>query len=262
MRSFGTERKHPLRSWLVLLLAAALLCPVLCPAAAEGALSPDDPDMILAQDTVSRLGLKAADGSPMTVRSDPSVPGRGAAAADYTGLIGFAAMAEEPGTSMFSVFDKAYWTIPLFRKTEEGYVQDGVIAHRTPVVAVSRETGADGAEYLEVIRLDTAEPCLLEAVHFVTLAYWDLPVRRIPAYGYCIAVYRETPGEGPRFEDGKPCAMRDGTRVLIPSESAAVPAGPDAERLPVAGIIFREEGNGNIIQTNVYFRETDLVVIY
>lgn len=272
MRSNGTDRKSGLRSALCLLLAAVTFCLAGTAARADGGVPfPDDPDLILAWDATIRLDLKTPDGSPLTVRSDPSVPGRGKAAPDgsepdYTGIVGFAAMNRNPAESLFSVFDNAYWTVSNYIIKEGRHVKVGLIPHKTPVMVVSQTLEPDGngnyTGYLEAVRLDTASMCMLDANSFVTLDYWKLPAGEIASYGYCIAVYRETPGEGPRDEDGKACPLRDGTRVLLPAEGDVPANNPNPEHLSVQGIIFLEGGDGTMLEKTVYFRESDLITIY
>ena len=272
MKRYGTDRKSGLRR-LLCILSVLTLCLAACTAAGAdaGILLPDDPDIILAKDAAVRLGLTMPDGSPLNVRSDPSVPGRGDAGPDgsepdYTGIVGFAAMSRDPEMSAFSILDKAYWMVPLYRKTENGYDMDGHIAHKTPVVVTAQALEPDGnghyTGYLEAVRLDTGEPCIMEACSFVTLPYWKLPVREIPAYGYCIAIYRESPGECPRDENGSAYALRDGTRVLIPAEGTFPASNPAPDKLQVQGIVFLEEPKGVIAQKTIYFRENDLIPNY
>ncbi len=272
MKRYGTDRKSRLRR-LLCVLSVLTLCLAACTAAAAdaGNMLLDDPDIILARDAAARLSLTMPDGSPLNVRGDPSAPSRGKACPDgsepdYSGLIGFAAMNRDPAVNLFSVFDKAYWTVSNYIIKEGRYVKVGLIAHKTPVVIVSQSLQPDGngnyKGYLEAIRLDTGNPCILKVGSFVTLAYWKLPVREIPAYGYCIAIYRETPGEGPRDEDGNACLLRDGTRVLIPAAGDVPGSGPNPQTLQVQGIVFREEADGSITQKTVYFRENDLVPNY
>ena len=249
-------------------LAACLLLICLLAGTAGGAGSSlPDLEVILAQDAAEGLDLRTAEGKAATVRKDPSVPGRGKAGADgqepdYTGLVGYAALEENPADSLFSLYDKAYWTVPLFRKTEEGYTEQGATAHKTPVVVTGQELEPDGkggfSGYLEVIRLDNGDSCALKAECFVTLPYWTLEAGEIPAYGFSIAVYRETPGTGPRNANGEACMIRDGTRVLIPPESRVSGENPDPAHLQVCAVVFREETDGSIRQNFVYFRDRDL----
>ena len=267
-------RKTGTRSILCRLAAAMLLlCMLACASAADAPVPDEDnPDVILAKDAAIRMQLKRPDGSPLDVRSDPSVAGRGKAAPDggepdYLGIVGFVSLPNDPELSKFSVFDKAYWTVPLYLKMYGRYYMGATITHKMPVMIISQELkkakkGDYYEGYLGAIRLDTGKECMLDVSCFVTLPYWKLPIREIPAYGYCIAVYRETPGEAPKDEDGKSCSMRDGTRVLIPFEGAYPVNNPDPEHLKIQGIVFREDATGNIAPKAVYFREEDLLINY
>ena len=254
-------------------LAAALtLC--LC----TGAAAVDDsemvlitPELILARDAAVRMSLKGPDGNTLQVRSSPNTPGRGHADAqgnmpDYIGEIGFAALPNDPEMSKFSVFDKAYWVVPEYTLKDGNLVTTGSIPHKTPLVVTEQKLEADGnggcTGLLQVIRLDVARECLIDVSCFVTLPYWSLPIREVSEYGCCIAVYRETPGEGPRDAEGKAFTIRDGTRVLIPFDNGEYAANPVNETLNVRGIVFRETENGQITPVTVCFRETDLVLNY
>ena len=270
MKTDETDRSNMPRRLFCLLLAVLLLC-LTAGSAAEGPRFDNEPDVILARDAARQLDLREPGGNPLDVRMDPETAGRGSAREDgaepdYIGLIGFAVLPDDPEISKFAVFDKAYWTIPLFRKTDDGYTKAGTIVHKSPLVITGQDLkdGGNGRYegYLEAIRLDTEEQCILEAKCFVTVPYWTLPLQEIPAYGYCIAVYRETAGEGPKDEEGNSCMLRDGTRVLIPIEGACPDENPQPGILQVQGVVFQEEADGKITPKTVYFREEDLVLNY
>lgn len=271
MRTDRIGRKHTLRGGCAALAAVMmLLCLSAGAAEQDAAAALRDPDLILAQDAAGRMDLRGEDGNPVAVRSDPSVPGRGlpgadGAAPDYVGLIGFAALPNDSEVNRFSLYEKAFWTVPVFKTAAEGHAADGYLAHKTPVVVIGQELAEDGSGrytgFLDVIRLDSGDHCAIGADAFVTAAYWTMNVGSMPEYGYSIAVYRESPGAGPRDENGKSFAIRDGTRVLIPCRGACPDTNPDPAHLTVQGIVFRDEGAG-IAQKLVYFREKDLVPNY
>lgn len=271
MRTDRIGRKHALRGGCAALAAVVmLLCLSAGAAEKETAWALRDPDLILAQDAAARMDLRGEDGNPVVVRSDPSVPGRGlpgkdGAAPDYIGLIGFAALPNDPEINRFSLYETAFWTVPVFKTAAEGHGADGYLAHKTPVVVIGQELTEDGngryTGYLEVIRLDSGSHCAIEAAAFVTAPYWTMDVASMPEYGYSIAVYRESPGAGPRDGDGKSFAIRDDTRVLVPYAGACPDSNPDPEHLTVPGIVFRDDGTG-ITQKLVYFREKDLIPNY
>ncbi len=249
---------------------------LLAASCAGGAAEPQtlmiNPDVILAQNLADSLQLSAPDGSRLTVRSNPAVPGRGepgpeGAEPDYTGLIGFAALPKDPEIGKSAVFVKPFWQVPVYRISKNGktMVKGGSLAHKTSVLVTGQQLkenekgGYTG--WLEVVRLDTGTVCYLQAACFVTVPYWNLPVSETPAYGYCIAVYRESPGMAPRDGDGKSCTFRDGTKVLIPFTGDLPMRSPDPKNLTVQGIVFADHGNGTTPEI-VYFRETDLMIQY
>ena len=266
-------RHGTLRAFCVL---TALLVLGLCAGAAatgaeEAAWVLKTPEMILAQDAASRMNLRDQEGNPLRVRSEPEMQGRGWAdkdgnEPDYVGVIGFAVLQNNPDMSQFSVFDKAYWTIPQYILQEGTLKQTGLIPHKTPLVVTGQKLEADGkggySGLLQVVRLDVSKECLIDVSCFTTLPYWTLPIREISQFGSCIAVYRETPGEGPRDEEGNACILRDGTRILIAYETGETEAASPGENLSVRGVVFRENGDGTIAPQTVYFREADLVLSY
>ena len=268
MKTYGTGRKGRPARTLSALLFLMLVFSLPGGIRAESGLA-WDPDLILAADAAVRMKLQKPDGSPLEVRKDPSLPGRGAAPGgsmpDYTGVVGYAALPNDPEISRSYVFDQAYWRVPLYRKTGEGYTQEGFIAHKMPVLVTGQALEPDGSGrcsgFLDVIRLDTGKAGSLDVSCFCTVPYWKLPITEIPAYGYSLAVYRETPGAAPRDEDGQICSLRDGTMVLIPIEGAWPVNNPDPAHLTVQGVVFRDEA-GNIVPKAVYFREADLTLHY
>ena len=255
------------------MVASALM---LCACAGAAAVQEDEmvlitPELILARDAAARRNLKGQDGEALQVRSSPNTPGRGHAdaqgnAPDYVGVIGFAALPNDPEMSKFSVFDKAYWVVPEYELREGNLVQTGTIPHKTPLVVTEQKLEADGngnyTGLLRVVRLDTARECVIDASCFVTLPYWSLPIREVSEFGCCIAVYRETPGEGPRDGEGNAFTIRDGTRVLIPFDNGEYAAGSPDAVLNVRGIVFRETAEGTVVPVTVCFREADLVLNY
>lgn len=254
-------------------LAAALTLCICAGAAAveESEMVLITPELILARDAAVRMNLKGPDGNTLQVRSSPNTPGRGHAdaqgnAPEYIGEIGFAALPNDPEMSKFSVFDKAYWVVPEYVLKEGNLVPAGSIPHKTPLVVTEQKLEADGnggcTGLLQVVRLDVARECLIDVSCFVTLPYWSLPIREVSKYGCCIAVYRETPGEGPRDAEGNAFTIRDGTRVLIPFDNGEYAADPANGTLNVRGIVFREAEDGKITPVTVCFRETDLVLNY
>ena len=270
MRREGKNRKgQPGR---ILRFLAFLLLAVFAAGAAAGdseEIKTDNLILILAQDAAKTMDLKGPDGSALQVRSDLSAAGRGEAdpkgnEPDYTGLIGYAVLPLDPEICRSPAILDAYWHIPLYRRSGDGtrMIRDGqAIGHKTPVIVAGQELEPDGENgykgYLQIIRLDTRTPCILDVSCFVTIPYWYLPLTESADYGYGLAVYRETPGEGPREEDGSACRLRDGTKILIPYTGAVAGTSPRPETLKVQGILFSED-EPHVI----YFRPEDLLPNY
>ena len=269
------DRKRARKKLLCALLAALLLtCIGACAETAEG---PDldliNPDLILAQDTVDYLELTAPEGGRLTVRSDPSVPGRGEAdpegnEPDYSGVLGFAALPNDPEIGSSSIFCTPSWQVPVYRRSKDGktMVKGGSLAHKTPVLVIRQKLKEDGkggyTGWLQIVRLDTREICYIKASCFATLPYWQLPIAEIPTFGYCLAIYRESPGTAPRDATGQSRTFRDGEKVLIPCSGAFPMQSPDPKNLTVQGIVFTGNESGSAAPEILYFRETDLTVLY
>ena len=270
MRKEEKGRKGQLRR-LCWLLAVLLLAAFAAGAASEDSegIRMDALVLILAKDAAATLDLKAPDGTPLQVRWDLSAAGRGAAdpegnEPDYIGLVGYAAIPLDPEICQSPGIRDAYWPLPLYQWSGKGtrIIQDGrVISHKTPVMVTGQRLEADGENgykgYLEIIRLDTLSSSMLDVSCFVTFPYWDLPLTESPEYGYCLAVYRETPGEGPHEQNGSAASVRDGMKVLIPYTGAVPGTSPHPEVLKVQGIIFLEDE-----PHVVYFRPEDLLPNY
>ena len=269
------DRKRGRERLLCALLAALLLTGAGAGAeTAEGSdVSLINPDMILAQDTVDYLQLTTPEGGRLTVRSDPSVPGRGEAnpegnEPDYSGLLGFAALPNDPEIGRSSIFCTPSWQIPVYRRSKDGntMVKGGSLAHKTPVLVIRQKLKEDGnggyTGWLQIVRLDTREICYMKVSCFTTRPYWELPIADIPSFGYCLAIYRESPGTVPRDSTGKSRTVRDGTKALIPYSGAFPMQSPDPINLTVQGIVFTGDGSGTAVQEILYFREGDLTVLY
>ena len=271
MKKNGTRRHGPVKRLLCLFLCA--LAAAACGSAGATPHGWDIADMILATDTAQRLDLRAPDGSTLQLRSNPALEGRGKADAggkepDYIGMVGFAVVPPDPDLSKFSSLNRAYWWVPMYKRNRDGSISQAgsYIAHKTPVIVTNQELEEDGEGgyrgYLEIIRLDMQLSCILDVSCFVTHSYWDLPVTESSAYGFGIAVYRESPGEGPRDEDGNAVPLRDGARVLIPCEGCCADSSPKPEVLNVQGVIYYKDENGKPAARVVYFRDSDLIQIY
>ena len=273
MRSNGTDRKSGLRSALCLLLAAVTVCLAGTAARADGGVPfPDDPDLILAWDATIRLDLKTPDGSPLTVRSDPSVPGRGKAAPDgsepdYVGVVGFAVIPNDPEIGKYVSFTDLSWQVPVYREPREGkpLVQKGSVAHKTSMLVVGQDLQPDGkggyTGWLCAARMDNRTMCYLDVSCFVTEPYWSLPVQELQAQGYGIAVFRDRNGTEPKDGNGETCHFEDGTEVLIPFEGAFPGDSPEPEKLDVQGVVFVREGE-NVKSVIAYFSDSELIPVY
>ena len=268
-RGMGRERS-PGVLWGILLSAILILAGT-AGNAERTVLLPDDPDMILARNTVETLDIRNSDQQLMEVRSDPSVEGRGKAGPEgrkpyYVGMLGYAVLPQDPAFAQSGDSDSAYWVVPLYRTKQGSLFKQGSIPHKTPVLVIAQRLSADWRGgyrgYLLVIRLDLGEQCLMNVSCFESFPYWTLPMLEIPEYGYSMAVYRETPGEGPHDGEGMGCSLHDGTRVLIPYKGAVEDLNPDPDRLAVQGIVFEEDGEGEKKPHVLYFREDDLIPTY
>ena len=268
-------RKGTIRRIVSLVLAAGILAcvPALSWGEADGGLPAADlyePETILAMDAVQKLDIRQ-DGQLLQIRDGRKLRGRGIAdeegqEPDYTGVIGYAAVDNDPGYSESPRFPSYFWMIPVYEDTEAGIGgQYGKLSHKMPLVAIGQKLTAteDGRYkgYVRAIRLDRQEICWIDVHCFTTVDYWSLPPAEATAYGYCLAVYREGSRSAPRTAEGRTVSLRDGTRVLLPYAGAREEESPDPENLTVTGIVFRK-AEGKAIPVVVFFHEQDLTLTY
>ena len=229
------------------------------------------PEIILAQYAADRYDL-SVDGRRMEVRNDPLLPGRGQAGPDgsepnYVGVVGFAVIPNDPAIGRNAGFADPAWQVPVYRQPREGkpLVQKGSVAHKTSMLVVGQDLHPDGkggyTGWLCAARMDNRTMCYLDVSCFVTMPYWSLPVEEIPAYGYGIAVYRDTTGAEPKDGNGKTCGFGNGTEVLIPFEGAFPGDSPEPGELDVQGIVFTGEGE-NVRSVIAYFSDSELIPVY
>lgn len=277
MKLNGTVCRKPGRKSLCLLLAAGmLLFQMTVPdALAEPAREPIpelyDSETILAMDALKKLEVLDDSGRLLEIRSGRELRGRGIPDAeskepDYTGVVGYAAIPNEPAFSESPKFPSYLWMIPVYEDSEGSISgQYGQISHKTPLVAVGQQLklAEDGMYkgYVRAIRLDRQEFCWVDVHCFVTLPYWKMKISDASAYGYCLAVFREGSRDVPRTPEGEAVSFRDGTRILIPFRGAVAAVSPDPEKLPVLGIAFRKT-EGGTVPVPVFFNEQDLALTY
>ena len=278
MSTGRADRKKAQRKLFCALLAASLL--ICAGAGAETAEGPDmnlvNPDMILAQDTVDYLHLTTPEGDRIVVRTDPSVPGRGEAdqqgnEPDYSGLLGFAALPEDPEIGNSPAFCTPSWEIPVYRRSgnRNTMVKSGTLSHKTPVLVIRqklREAGNGGySGWLQVVRLDTRQVAWIDVAHFVTVPYWTLELKDAARYGFSIAVYRSRSRYEPMDRKKHHGPLPDGTWVLM-CDKAVFPRhnSPDKENRPLLGIIFRnpKSEKESYLRFFLFFNTDDLTLVY
>ena len=277
MKLNGTGCRKPGRKVFCLLLAAGMFLfqMTVQAALAESARGsmPDlyDSETILAMDALKKLEVPDENGRLLEIRNGRELRGRGipdteGEEPDYTGVVGYAAIPNDPAFSESPRFPSYLWMIPVYEDSE-GQIsgQYGKISHKTPLVAVGQQLklADDGLYkgYVRVIRLDRKEFCWVDVHCFVTVPYWKMKISDASSYGYCLAVFREGSRDVPRTPEGEAISFRDGTRILIPFAGAVTAVSPDPEKLPVLGIAFRKT-EGGAVPVPVFFNEQDLKLTY
>lgn len=254
------------------LAAGVLLFSLLIPGSLAEEKTEEDPDefsaeYVLALDAVERLGITDGDGNPIEIRTDKVPRGRGYGSTetepDYTGVIGYAVLSNDPDFCLAPVMASYRWMIPVYEDVDgKTGGQYGRISHKTPLLAVGQTLkqvrNRRYRGYVRVIRLDRQELCWINVNHFETVTYWNLKLSSACRYGYCLAVYREGSRTMPKDAEGKAVSLRDGTRVLVPYSGAVDGTSPDPDNLSLAGIVMRKE-EGKERPYLVFFNEMDLI---
>ena len=187
------------------LAAGVLLLSLLIPGSLAEEKTEEDPDefsaeYVLALDAVERLGITDGDGNPIEIRTDKVPRGRGYGSTetepDYTGVIGYAVLSNDPDFCLAPVMASYRWMIPVYEDVDgKTGGQYGRISHKTPRLAVGQTLkqvrNRRYRGYVRVIRLDRQELCWINVNHFETVTYWNLKLSSACRYGYCLAVYRE-----------------------------------------------------------------------
>lgn len=247
--------------------ALLLLLAVLSGCAAAGA-DPLDMEALLARNAITQFDVKNENGETPEVRRLEGTAGRGQAIGDgepdYTGVLGYAALAESESNATFSTFSHTPWELPCFLKKGKRWKLDSVILHKTPVVVIgqmllsTKETKYGG--YLHVIRLDTNEMTWLNVNSFVTVPYWTYAPEETTYYGNCVAVYRNTSRREPMDPKARSGALPDGTRILLCDREHERFPSPDTVFHPLTGIVFH--GEEEEMGTFLFFNPEDLTIVY
>ena len=235
------------------------------------------------QETLAAAALEKQKGNDedlkdITIRQNGLIYGRGVsdepsgAEPDYTGLVGYAAVANNGEADPETGGTDFPWTVPAYLLYSKRWYYTRPMQHKTGVLVIRQmlketESGLYTGR-LKIIRMDTGEICWMDVENFITVPYWFYPVRRAVKYGNTVGAYRQKGSRVPTDGNGKPAEVADDTNVLIPGYGVWGIRPPEGSGM-IAGVIFEEqvtEKDGQEIRETVsrilLFPEEDLTMIY
>lgn len=184
---------------------------------------------------------------------------------DYAGVLGYVSVWTGEGLDKNASFSETPWTVPVYQPDKQFWAETGSIPHKTQVVVIGQKLEKKSYKqyegYLQVIRMDTKEPCWLKVEHFITDPYWEKSLTRAIEEGYCIATFNQVSNYYPVTKGNEKADLPDGTLVLLPPKTSVHGSSPDKTNNSVGGIVFKEwaKGYGGV---TVWFNEKDLTLSY
>ena len=184
------------------------------------------------------------------IRRNGQIHGRGksdepsGAEPDYTGLVGYAAVADSADLKPGPEYMAVPWSNPGYQLFSNHWYYSRTVQHKTSVLVIDQHLKAVGdGQYtgrLKVIRLDSNEICWIDVENFITVPYWFYPLKRANLYGSVLASYQNCGGRLPTDPDGNPVEVADNTNVLVPGAGVWDQRAPEGSRM-IAGMICRTE---------------------
>lgn len=156
-------------------------------------------------------------------------------------------------------FTEIPWTVPIYKKDKQFYIENGVVEHKTEVTVKEQKLEHKGwgtySGYLLVERNDNKEQFYINVVNFITKPYWTYNnLSEAALVGDYIAEYHQSSDYYPVNRDDKKVDLDDGIKVLVISSK-------NSNTNPIEALVFKEwqYGYGGV---SVFFDEQDLSIIY
>lgn len=184
----------------------------------------------------------------------------------YIGIIGYAADNTFSGTHENDKFSETPWTVPVYERDKQFFVECGRINHKTEVLVLNQElkhTGYGNYEgYLTVEDTQTGEQYLLNVSNFITKPYWTYSPLEAVRVGNFVAEYHQVSDYWPVNKSNEKVELDEGTVVLaIRATGLYGKGGPDDDTNQIEAVVFKEwkYGYGGV---SVFFNVDDLTIVY
>lgn len=184
----------------------------------------------------------------------------------YVGVIGYAVDYNNSGLHENDKFAETPWTVPIYEKDKQFYVECGTIDHKTEVVVLSQELSHEryGAYsgYLTVKNTQTGEEYIINVSNFITKPYWTYSPFEAVMVGNYVAEYHQVSDYWPVNKSNEKVELDDGFIVLAIGKTGLYGKnGPDDDTNQIEAVVFKDwlYGYGGV---SVYFNKADLTIIY
>lgn len=185
----------------------------------------------------------------------------------YENVSGYVAVYDTHSLEKDDSFVNTPWTVPIYAKDKQFWIEDGYIEHKTEITVVSQQLehlgyGSYGG-YLLVERNDTQEQFYISVRNFITKPYWTYTdLDEAVSVGCFIAEYNQVSDYYPVDKGNKKVELDSKTKVLVIGRTGLYGGdGPDQDTTSIEAIVFKEwkYGYGGV---SVYFNKNDLTIVY
>lgn len=185
----------------------------------------------------------------------------------YENISGYVAVYGSYSLEQNDAFVETPWTIPIYEKDKQFWVECGVVDHKTEVTVISQQLEHDGYDvysgYLLVERLDNNEQFYISVKNFITKPYWTYDdLEMATSVGCCIAEFNQVSDYYPVTKSNDKVELDNGVKVLIVGRTGLYGrGGPDRNTNSIEAVVFKEWKNG-YGGVSVFFNQEDLTIIY
>ncbi|MEY8532940.1 hypothetical protein AALH30_05330 [Blautia pseudococcoides] len=186
----------------------------------------------------------------------------------YENIIGYVVIPyNEYSLTQSDTFTETPWSVPVYGKEGDSYVENGAVEHKTEVIVKSQELEHEGyggySGYLLVERLNNSEQFYINVDNFLTKPYWTYTnLDEAVLAGYFIGEYHGVSGNAPVNKSNEIVELDDGMMVLVIGPTGTYGrGGPDRNKNSIEAVVFKEwkYGYGGV---SVFFNKDDLSIVY
>lgn len=185
---------------------------------------------------------------------------------EYVGIIGYVAVQE--GYSLDDVVEDWVWTVPIYEKDKQFWVEIGVIEHKTEVLVkeqlLEHQRYGRYSGYLLVEKVNTNEQFYINVKDFVTNPYWlsDDAVEAVKL-GEFVAEFNQISDYYPVDKKGRKVELEDGALVLAKGITGTYGGnGPDDDTNQIEVIVLSGRKDDTMNISRVFINEADLTIVY